>query len=276
MLTLTVDPMLFPSPKGTYQYLQDQRCLSKTMQDLRRGGYLHSSRYFAVLEWQKDTQQPHYHILVDASYIPHEKLMKYWSKHRLVNAGPVIGERPPFGTAFISVTKFGSPAEAANKATNYLTKVPEGGYPAWVMQMGADKRVRRVTTSRGFGLAPAPSKAIISPFQKGRKRATYTKMKKTYQERTDKCGSRVNLFGVRQHSDGFTNEVKMERQWLATLNVDSDVIGQLPAAPGTLNISGTIAGGTIDGAIQAVREAAGHQIPILRLAPSIAEEVTRS
>lgn len=113
------------------------------------------------------------------------------------------------------------------KATDYLTKAPEGGYPAWVMEMGADQRVRRMTTSRGFGLAPAPRQDINPPFPKGRKRSPYTKKNQTYQERTDKCGSTVHLFGVRQDSDGFTNEVKMERQWLATLDVDSDVIGQL-------------------------------------------------
>ena len=106
LVSLTVDPTLFNSPKAAFLYMLERRCVSHTVQDLRRGGCLHSKRYFYVIEWQARTEQAHFHVLLDASFIPFEPLLASWSKHRPAWAGPVVGDRPAFGTVFISKPSF--------------------------------------------------------------------------------------------------------------------------------------------------------------------------
>lgn len=150
MVSLTVDPELFPDPKTAYYYTMDNRCISVTTQDLYRWNHLNTRRYFYVVEWQKNTEQAHYHILYDSTYIPFTSLLASWSKHRPDEAGPVIGKRPAFGTVTFSVSKFASPLHAARYATKYLIKVPEYGFPGWVLEMGKERRIRRYSTSRGF------------------------------------------------------------------------------------------------------------------------------
>lgn len=95
MLTLTVDPSLFVSPLAAYRYMRERRCIARTMQDLRRGAYRHiySDRYFYVTEWQRRTEQVHYHVLIDAGFVPWHELLASWSKHRPLDAGPVVGDR---------------------------------------------------------------------------------------------------------------------------------------------------------------------------------------
>ena len=131
LVSLTVDASLFASPKDAFLYMVERRCVSRTAQDLRRAGHLHTRRYFYVVEWQRRTEQAHFHVLLDASFIPHADLLRSWSKHRPAVAGPVDGNRPPFGTVWLSVAEFaGGAAHAARYVTKYLTKPPRGGFPA--------------------------------------------------------------------------------------------------------------------------------------------------
>ena len=106
MVTLTIDPELFPDPKTAYLYTMDNRCISVTTQNLDRWNHLHSRRYFYVVEWQEHTEQAHYHVLYDASFILKTDLDKAWSKHRPKNAGPIQENRPAFGMTRFSKRAF--------------------------------------------------------------------------------------------------------------------------------------------------------------------------
>ena len=108
MVTYTIDPELFPDPKTAYLYAMDKRCISVTTQDLFRWNYLKTRRYFYVLEWQKDTEMVHFHVLYDSVFIEWNKILKSWDKHRPKDAGPVKDNRPAFGTVLFSSSKFKS------------------------------------------------------------------------------------------------------------------------------------------------------------------------
>ena len=229
MLTFTIDPDLFESPRAAYEYVMDHRCLSRTLQDLHRWGYLHSRRFCYVIEFQRRTLQAHFHVLVDASFIPFEALLASWSKHRPPWAGPVQGKRPSFGTVLFSKKTFkGGPKHAAQYATKYLTKEPEEGFPAWVMEMGKDRRVRRFGASRGFwGRAPKPRRAAV-----GTRRPT----SRTYAERVAECGTSLNVFEVGEKIDPRTGEVGPALRWQGRALVDASVlpgVGESTSARGT-------------------------------------------
>ncbi|HTW95198.1 MAG TPA: hypothetical protein VMD30_10415 [Tepidisphaeraceae bacterium] len=147
MWTFTIDPSLFVSPAAAYQYVKDNRCISRTMRELRRGGFLHSRRYVVFVEWQKETEMPHWHVLADASFVPFNAVCDIWNRFRPISAGPVHGERPGFGSIRFTAPKFKSPTHAARYGCKYLIKYPEHGYPAWVL---ASHDVHRFSTSRGF------------------------------------------------------------------------------------------------------------------------------
>ncbi|MEW4454170.1 hypothetical protein AB1L30_15965 [Bremerella sp. JC817] len=149
MWTFTVDPLLFSSPRQAWDYLKEKRCISRLMRSLRNGGYLLSDRYFYVVEWQKETEMVHFHVLVEARHIPIERVRYEWSKFRPDWAGPQEPNRPAFGTVRFTKTKpFVSMEHAANYATKYLTKTPEHGFPSWVLD--SQTYMRRYQTSRYF------------------------------------------------------------------------------------------------------------------------------
>jgi hypothetical protein len=219
MVTLTVDPTLFETPRDAYEYMRERRCVARTIRDLYRWGYLHSQRYFYAVEWQKETQQAHFHVLLDASYVPFSRLLESWSKHRPPGAGDVFGDRPAFGTVFISVSKFeGGAVHAARYVTKYLIKPPEYGFPPWVMQLGAETRVRRYSTSRGFwGEETERSVALEEREMKHR----------SYGERVESCGSTMDIFESRTQVDGSTGEVRFEPAWVGEIAVPAKVLRRL-------------------------------------------------
>ena len=221
MVTFTVDPDLFGSPREAFDYMRERRCLGRTVQDLRRGGHLRSRRYFYVVEWQRDTGQVHYHVLFDASFIPFDALVASWSKHRPKDAGAVVGERPAFGTAWISKGDFeGGAVHAARYGTKYLVKVPRDGFPDWVMQMGKDCRVRRYGTSRGFwGNDSVPQTEPATHRESARR---------SYAERVGSCGSTVNVCRVWAMVDTSTGEVDLRREWIGELDLAASVVSGLP------------------------------------------------
>lgn len=213
MATLTIDPTLFPDPMTAYLYTMDKRCISVTTQDLDRWGHLHTRRYFYVVEWQEKTEQAHFHILYDSSYIPWDSLLASWSKHRPKDAGAVIGNRPDFGTVLFSAPKFADPVHAARYATKYLIKTPEYGFPKWVLDMGKDRRIRRYSTSKGFWGTKSKRQTISISTRKNRKR--------TYKERISECGDSVNLFQIIETLDRETGEIQHPRTWIGQIDIDS-------------------------------------------------------
>lgn len=155
MVTLTVDPLNFPdSPESAFAYVKKRRCVAELVRALHKAGYLWSRRYFYVIEWQQNGY-PHWHLLLDATWIPFAAITEVWDKFRPKWLPPPEGVRPPMGSCRFTASKFerGGAAHAANYVAKYLTKHPADGYPDWVMN--AKTRIRRFSTSRGSGRRPS-------------------------------------------------------------------------------------------------------------------------
>jgi hypothetical protein len=148
MLTFTVDPELFESPQAAFAYVTTKRCVAVAIQRLDRWGLLHSRDFFAVVEWQANGW-PHWHVLVNASRVPFERLCEAWNRNWRSWRARVAAGRPGFGSVRFSAPRLSDAAKAAGYVTAYLTKVPDRGYPEWVRQ-GETRKVRRYSTSRGF------------------------------------------------------------------------------------------------------------------------------
>lgn len=149
MWTFTIDPTLFDSSEEAYLYVRDRRAISLLIGKLFKLGHLHTRRFFSVLEWQKNGMV-HYHVLLDARFIPFSVVRDIWNTNRPKCAGPVEGERPGFGSIQFSpdLHCFDSPEHAAHYACKYLIKHPSHGYPRWVLDFQGT--IRRYATSRGF------------------------------------------------------------------------------------------------------------------------------
>lgn len=252
MLTFTVDPTLFPTPKAAYRYICERRCIGRTLQDLDRAGYLCSRRYFYVVEFQQNTEQAHFHVLIDATFVPFDALLASWSKHRPKEAGPVQGDRPPFGTVLFSKGDIADALHAARYATKYLVKTPDYGYPAWVLAMGTNQRVRRFSTSRPFWGNPSQPRREPKSKRKIRQR--------TYAQRVENCGDSVHLFSLADAVDVQTGEVVAQRQWLGKLAVDSSVLDQLQDDGDPRRRRRVITASSVPGAVQVIESVAGHRV----------------
>ena len=147
MWTFTLDPLVFSSAKAAFDYVRAKRCIGELVKVLRKRGVLHSGRFFFVVEWQQNGF-PHWHVLLDASFVQFELVISVWNRFRPAWAGPVSGTRPGFGSVRFTMPKFASIEHAASYVTKYLTKQPKHDYPEWVK--ASRDRVRRFGTSRGF------------------------------------------------------------------------------------------------------------------------------
>lgn len=254
MVTLTVDPDLFPCPRFAHDYLADRRCVSRTVRDLHRRGHTFTKRFFSVMEWQRQTEYVHFHVLLDAVHVPHFELMQAWSAHRPPDASPAMEDRPHFGWAYVSAPVFeGGAEQAAHAAATYLTKFPQSGFPSWVMAMGRDRRLRRYSTSRGFWNRPCRPRS--SP------RWRRASVPQTYAERTSRCGTTGNLFALRHESDAGFDERRPTHQWLAQLapaqTASADRCSyQFPRQP--------IASTSIASVVQAAEQCIGRPVQVLR------------
>jgi hypothetical protein len=191
MLTFTVDPTLFDGdPHEAFKFVTKTRAIAKAMQFLRRRDVLHSENYFYVIEWQKNGM-PHWHVLVDASFIPIQTVRDAWNASHPRSSENIAKGRPGFGSAKFSKRKFENCRHAANYATAYLIKHPEGGYPTWVMGTSC-KSIRRFSTSHGFwSLASEPSdpkKGRNGPFYDPPPDRDHGNPPRTIQQVCDSCG----------------------------------------------------------------------------------------
>ncbi len=118
----------------------DNRLLSRFVRELSRRGHLITAAYFWAVEFQSGTEQPHWHMLVDAKRVPYGDLVEVWSRfrppHAPALAEPITadnyhGRAPGFGS--LQFTRSGSALKASYYATKYLTKYPQDGYPDWVL-----------------------------------------------------------------------------------------------------------------------------------------------
>jgi hypothetical protein len=155
-ITLTLDGLLFNSPEAAYRYVRENRCLALLVKELHARGHLHTRAYFWVIEFQEETQQAHWHLLVDASFIPFGEIVEIWSTFRpksapampeKVTAANYKGLPPAFGSVRFTLQK-STPTTAAKYATKYLVKVPSYGFPDWVLDFVG--RIPRHGGSKGF------------------------------------------------------------------------------------------------------------------------------
>lgn len=148
MLTFTIDPQHFAGPAEAFEHVKKARCLSVTMQALRRAGVLITDRWFAVIEWQENGW-PHWHVLVEAQHIPFPTLAAAWNVN-LAKLGKTADQtRVGFGSVRFTVSRFNSGKHAAGYACAYLTKHPKHGYPEWVLD-SLTRKVHRYSASRGL------------------------------------------------------------------------------------------------------------------------------
>lgn len=267
MLTLTIDPTLFGSPRDAYFHVRAKRGISELIRRLVHAGHLHSRRYFCVLEFQKDTEQAHFHALVDATRIPKRALDDAWSRLRPRDAGPPSTDRPAFGMTRFSKPTFESALHAARYATKYLVKAPRYGWPGWVMALGAEKRVPRYQASRGFW-----GESRKRPAKRTVKKRTATP--RSYEERTADCGVTSNLFELGERIDESTGEVQPLRLWKSRLSIEEDRLAALMDSADNGRVSLRIVARNAGECIDAIRRAAGH--PVSVIAGACSQEARRS
>ncbi|MGH7242912.1 MAG: hypothetical protein ACREJD_05790 [Phycisphaerales bacterium] len=257
MLTFTIDPTLFASPREAFKYLSDNRCLSKTMQDLRRGGWLASNRWFAVIEWQKTTEQVHFHVLVDSRYIPYHEVARLWGKNRPATAGPVAAGRPDFGTVRFTVQRggFTGPYHAACYATKYLVKFPDQGFPTWALDMGRDRRVRRYSTSRGFW---GETREREEP------RTTRKPTRETYRVRVAACAQTCNVFERSERVEFSSGEVVACLRWIGQVTVQGETLETFDDGDDPRRRRRVIHAGNLNRLESVLTRLAGHSVKWIR------------
>jgi|GEM_PF-4802201 len=150
MVTLTIDPSLFVGPEHAWAHVRAKRCIGNLVRYLDRRGYLHSGRYLAVVEWQQNGM-PHWHLLLDASYIPIDALRKAWNTWIPEHVTAEQRQELTAGLGWVRYSKqrFHSRRHAAHYACAYLIKAPKHGYPQWVVDSPV-RSVHRYSTSRNF------------------------------------------------------------------------------------------------------------------------------
>jgi len=143
MLTMTVDQGLdlprkwrkFQSPRHAYEAIGASRRPAELVRALHRNNWLNQKHFVLCLELQKNGW-PHYHLLVDSSYVPHSEVVKYWG----------------LGHCWFSKGDFECSGHAVNYVTKYITKTAKEGeefwFPDWVLDYGGN--FRRFSTSRGL------------------------------------------------------------------------------------------------------------------------------
>lgn len=160
MWTLTIDPKLFASPEAAYRYCREKRVISRWVAKLFKAGHLESKHYFCAIEWQQNTEMVHFHVLLNAHFIPWDVGIRAWGSFRPKDAGEwdsVAG--PEFGSCQFSdgARAAGSATYFLNYVTKYILKMPSYGFPAWVMN--SRMNIPRYQCSRGFWLdKAAPSR----------------------------------------------------------------------------------------------------------------------
>jgi hypothetical protein len=226
MLTLTIDPELFGNDPGkAMEYVKDKRAISNMVRRLRRWGLLESDRYFAVVEWQFKSEMPHWHILVEAKHIPVEKVREAWNRNWPEWEARIALGRPGFGAVRFSAPRFTSPAHAANYATKYLTKLPEHGFPAWVLDQKT-RSIHRYSTSRGFwgqrsgdeeaaddveAVEPDPVEGEAAEAEDEASEG------RTIRQAVADCSTQTTIFSVSESVDVDTGEVHVDRVFLASV-----------------------------------------------------------
>jgi len=227
MWTLTIDPELFSSPQAAFEYVREKRSVANLVRRLYQRGYLHSKRYFCVLEWQKNTEMIHFHVLLDASFIEFDAVCELWNRNRPPLAGPVRGVRPGFGSVRFTNQRFADHRHACNYACKYLIKFPEHGYPDWVMDFRGE--IHRFYASRGFwGHSGSQDDDRTAG---GDVEPDVTDEPTAIRQRVSKCGLTSVLIRRIEYIDVATREVTVEREFVGRIPRTFDDILLLCGVP---------------------------------------------
>jgi hypothetical protein len=134
-VTLTLDPKIMPHDKwgeemSSVKYIK--ACWARLRAAMRKR-FGEAPKYISVMEFQKETQQPHLHVIIDR-YIEQAWLKRAWTQ---AGGGEHVDIR---GVSMRAVSHY---------LTKYLTKE---------LLCSAPKRSRRVTVSKGIVLNDPPKK----------------------------------------------------------------------------------------------------------------------
>lgn len=219
MLTFTIDRTFFGSPEEAFKHVGKQRAIARVMKELRP--YLNRPDWFCVVEWQKDGGWPHFHVLCDAKFVPIAAARKAWGRFVPHQLRHLI--RPKIGSLgivrFSKPGKFQNAKHAALYASKYLTKYPEEGFPAWVLE--ATYRIRRYSTSRGFW-GKLSHRTEPDPDDEPR-----TCRKRSHAQRVKECCQTSSVYDVTEDIDRETGEVKRNRRFLGRLMYHAGNISEI-------------------------------------------------
>jgi len=156
MLTLTLnqkpwnarygDGVVGPA-EAAYRYVSKERLISRLVRELRRKGLVASKRWAVVLEFQKNGF-PHWHVVIDAKYVPIDVVREIWDRLRPNWFDDIEYDGPPMGQTKFSAPKFANAKHAARYVTKYVSKIPSDGWPGWVLAY--EGRIPRISHSRGL------------------------------------------------------------------------------------------------------------------------------
>jgi hypothetical protein len=231
MLTFTVDPSAGDA-RELLDWARERRAVAEVVKQLYRRGHLRSKRFFAVLEFQQNGY-PHWHVLVESKFVPHEVVSHLWNLNRPAAAGPAEPGRPGFGFVWVSKCDFKDGVHAARYATKYLIKAPRHGHPKWIEQMS---HLHRHYVSHGFWSGVVPlgdlqgDQAKSDPVSghpascfcevcRGEAPAEEREKGKpvTMAERWAKCGKGTDLFAVDEETGSDGKTVRLQKRWLARI-----------------------------------------------------------
>ena len=231
MLTLTLNRDLFPDAQSAYGYLKSKRCVGEVMRKLYRSKHpqirMHSKKYLQVLEWQADGW-PHFHLAVDASYIPFEELSRLWNslappQDQADSCSPLL-----LGYTWVSKEVYSSYCAdgTARKLLKYITQ-PDHSVPQWVLD--APFSVRMYETSRGLFVNPSAPARLNKPRRRDAKLRAKRSPSKPLRDRLAKCGTSCHLLQVSQSAS--EGSPKQKYTHLATLDVPPEVLYKAANGP---------------------------------------------
>lgn len=180
MFTLTLDQSRHDGPEAGLRYVQENRSIAKLIKKLKKKKIIENDEYTVTLEFHV-LGWPHWHVLVEASYVCKHKLQSNWG----------------LGHCWFSKTKMTNVEHAINYATKYIVKTnngaddekpPEFIFPDWVMDCKIN--LRRFSASRSLSKhwSRKFKPKIVDPDKPTRERIT-----KTGRQKIEACGKQTNV-----------------------------------------------------------------------------------
>jgi hypothetical protein len=245
MVTCTVNQDRFEGPEDALRWIQGGGVVSEFVRVLRRAEHLLDKRYACFLEFQENGW-PHWHLIFDASFIPFEVLCEAWAKagwsgkagrdrwgERPSFEGK--GQKPVFGGVNFRLKGRESLGAMCHYLTKYVTKIPAGGWPSWLMQWHG--QVRRWSVSRDFWRSSAPPRSVRKVTEFSKLRGKYfdpdeeweeddeflrkiRKTSKSIRHRVEGCGASSVVLEEVQFVDPGTATTVFKWRWVGMISAD--------------------------------------------------------